>query len=100
MTHKGMSLLGMARRAGKLSFHEQANLAAIRSGKAKLLILADDAGTATVKKYINKCTSYRVPFVRVTDRTELGIALGTAPRSAVAVLDDGFANRLKELFDS
>ena len=100
MSHKGFSLLGMARKAGQLSYHEEANLSAIRSGRAKLLLLAVDAGAATEKKYINKCTSYRVPLVRVTDRTALGLALGTAPRSAVAVLDNGFAKRLKELFES
>ncbi|MCW3490844.1 L7Ae/L30e/S12e/Gadd45 family ribosomal protein [Dethiobacter alkaliphilus] len=98
MSEKALSLLGMARRAGKLSMQEEANLSAIRSGRAKLLILAEDAGAATAKKYIDKCTYYRVPYVRVKDRTELGMALGTSPRSAVAVLDDGFANRLKELF--
>lgn len=97
MPHKALSLLGIARRAGKLSFHEEANLSAIRSGRAKLLILATDAGASTAKKYLDKCATYQVPVIRMVDRMELGMALGTAERSAVAVLDEGFAKKLLEL---
>ncbi|MDW7650595.1 MAG: ribosomal L7Ae/L30e/S12e/Gadd45 family protein [Bacillota bacterium] len=97
MQHKALSLLGLARRAGKLSLHEDANLAAIRSGRASLLILADDAGASTAKKYMDKCAYYRVPLVRNVSRRQLGQALGTADRTALAVLDEGFARRLQEL---
>ena len=97
MPHKALSLLGIARRAGKLSLHEGSNLAAIRSGRAKLLLLAKDAGASTAKKYLDKCATYQVPVYREADRMELGVALGTAGRSAVAVLDEGFAKKLLEL---
>ena len=99
MSHKALSLLGIARRAGKLSWHEDANLAAIRSGRAVLLILADDAGLSSAKKYLDKCLYYSVPLVRGVSREDLGRAIGTAPRTAVAVLDDGFAKEIKKLFE-
>jgi ribosomal protein L7Ae-like RNA K-turn-binding protein len=97
MEAKALSLLGLARRAGKLSWQEEANLAAIRSARAKLLIVADDAGLATAKKYSDKCAYYHVPLIRGVTRIALGEALGTAPRSAVAVLDEGFARKLADL---
>jgi ribosomal protein L7Ae-like RNA K-turn-binding protein len=99
MEPKGLSLLGLARRAGKVTWQEAANLAAIRSERAKLLILADDAGHTTAKKYTDKCAYYHVPLVRGVSRIVLGEALGTAPRSAVAVLDDGFAQKIANLSD-
>ncbi|MCR3923515.1 MAG: ribosomal L7Ae/L30e/S12e/Gadd45 family protein [Firmicutes bacterium] len=97
MPSKALSLLGMARRAGKIAWIEDANLAAIRSGQAKLLLLAGDAGDAVAKKYRNKSKSYGVPIFVIANKNELGRALGTSPRAAITVLDDGFAKRLHEL---
>jgi ribosomal protein L7Ae-like RNA K-turn-binding protein len=100
MQPKALSLLGIARKAGQLSWNEGGNLAAIRAGQAKLLILADDAGQTTAKKYSDKCAYYNVPLVRGVSRNALGEALGSAPRSAVAVLDKGFALKIADLIES
>ena len=89
---KILSLLGLARRAGRICWQEEANLAAIRSGKAKLLLLAADAGQATEKRYRDKSRHYHVPVVIFADKATLGRALGTSPRAAVTVLDKGFAS--------
>ena len=97
MPKKALSLLGMARRAGKITYQEDSNLAAIRNGQAQLLILAIDAGTAVAKKYRNKCLTYHVPIIENITKDDLGLALGTAPRAAVTILDEGFAKRFREL---
>ncbi len=94
-----LSLLGIARRAGKLSWHEDANLSSIRTGKARMLVLAEDAGESTAKKYRDKCLFYNVPLIVIATKNELGQALGTSPRAAVAVNDDGFAGRLEQLLN-
>jgi len=98
MMSKSLALLGLARKAGKLSFHEEANLAAIRTGRTWLLILAEDAGLSTAKKYLDKCNYYQVPVVRGVSKENLGAALGLPPRTAIAVLDENFANKMTELF--
>ncbi|MBS4008255.1 MAG: ribosomal L7Ae/L30e/S12e/Gadd45 family protein [Clostridium sp.] len=97
MMSKRLSLLGLAKKAGKLSYHEEANLLAIRAGRAKLLVLAEDAGESTAKKYLDKCDYYQVPVARGVSRENLGAALGSSPRTAVVVLDEGFAKKLAEL---
>lgn len=97
MPNKALSLLGLARRAGKVTWFEEANLTAIRSGQAKLLLLAADAGEAAKKRYCNKCKFYRIPIFVFVDKVQLGAALGTSPRAAVTVTDEGFAERLKTL---
>ncbi|MBT9141178.1 MAG: putative ribosomal protein YlxQ [Dehalococcoidia bacterium] len=95
--NKSLALLGLAKRAGKLSFHEEDNLRAIRTGRARLLILAEDAGESTAKKYLDKSTYYQVPVARGVSRENLGAALGSPPRTAVVVLDEGFAKKMAEL---
>lgn len=97
MPHKAFTLLGLAKKAGKLTWQEQANLDAIRLGKAKLLLLAVDSGPATAKKYLDKCVFYRITLIRYATCDELGWAIGSSPRAAVAVLDEGFARRFREL---
>lgn len=97
MRNESLALLGLARRAGKLSLHEETNLTAIRTGRARLLILAEDAGRSTAKKYLDKCNYYQVPVIRGVSRENLGIALGSPPRTAIAVLDEGFARKLVKL---
>ena len=98
MMNKSLALLGLARKAGKLSLHEEANLAAIRTGRARLLILAEDTGRSTAKKYLDKCNYYQVPVVRDVSRENLGAALGSSPRTAIAVLDEALAKKMTELF--
>ena len=50
---KIFGMLGLARRAGKLIYGSDAAVNAVRSGKAKAVILAADASDRT-KKLINK----------------------------------------------
>jgi len=97
MKDKLLQLLGLARKAGKLTCREDDNLAAIRSGRARLLLLASDTGRSTAKKYCDKCRTYSVPLLRLATAAELGLAVGLSPRPALVLLDEGFALRLKDL---
>lgn len=94
-----MSLLGLMNRARKLISGEELVVKEIRSGKAKLVLLADDASKNTEKKISDKCAYYQVPLKRVENRTLLGQAIGKEARVVVAVLDEGFAQKLLTLLD-
>lgn len=94
-----MSLLGLANRARKLISGEELVVKEIRSGKAKLVLLAGDASSNTEKKISDKCNFYNVPIKRVENRSKLGQAIGKEERVAVAVLDEGFAQKLQTLLD-
>ena len=91
---KALSLLGLARRAGMLSVQSEEIFLLIRSGKVRLLLLAEDMGATVRKKYEDKSKFYGVPILCFATRNSLGKALGLAPRSAVAVLDEGFAQSI------
>jgi ribosomal protein L7Ae-like RNA K-turn-binding protein len=93
------SLLGLANRAGKVISGEELTVKEIRSGKAKLVLLAEDASENTAKKITDKCSSYGVPLRKVSDRYTLGYAIGKDARVVVAVMDEGFANKLRTMLD-
>lgn len=84
-------MLGLATKAGKTVSGEESVLKAVRSGKAHLVIISDDASNATTKKFTDKCTYYHVPMIRHGTREKLGDATGRASRVCVAVIDKGFA---------
>ncbi|RFU61567.1 YlxQ family RNA-binding protein [Peribacillus glennii] len=94
-----VSLLGLANRARKLISGEELVIKEIRNGKAKLVLLALDASSNTEKKIFDKCAYYKVPIKRVENRSILGQAIGKEERVAVAVLDNGFAQKLQTLLD-
>lgn len=89
------SFLGLAMRAGKVAAGEDAVFKSIRAGEAKLVIVASDASTGSLKKYKDKCSYYKVPLMLIGTRSELGASIGKAERVAIAVCDSGFA-RLME----
>lgn len=94
-----MSLLGLANRARKITSGEELTIKEIRNGKAKLILLSRDASDNTTKKVTDKCKSYHVPYKLVENREMLGNAIGKEARVVVAVLDDGFAKKMKSLLD-
>lgn len=94
MGNKALSRLGLATRAGKLVSGEEVVMKAIRSGDAKLVLLAEDASDNTRKKIQDKCNSYRVPLLIGFTRFELGAAVGKPERVLFAITDRGFADML------
>jgi ribosomal protein L7Ae-like RNA K-turn-binding protein len=96
MNDKFMSYLGLAMRAGKLITGDEGVLKAVRSGEAKLVVMAEDASPNMQKKYRDKCGSYQVPLIERGSRFELGASIGKAERVLIAVTDSGFAQMLRK----
>ena len=92
-----LNMVGLAIRAGKCSLGEETILKDIRSGRAKLVLLASDIGPQTKKKLTDKCNYYEVPCMMVDDRDTLSQAIGKTHRVAVAILDAGFAAKIRSL---
>lgn len=88
---KALSLLGLARKAGRVMSGEFQTEKAVKSGKAKLVVLAGDASDNTKKKFCNMCAWYHVPVTECSDKTRLGSSIGCESRSCLAVLDPGLA---------
>ena len=71
----------------------------IKSGKAKLVLIASDASENTKKKFVNSAKFYKVDVIVDSglDKESLGKALGKGERSIIAVLDGGFAQKILKM---
>lgn len=94
------SLLGLAQKAGKISSGELAVEKAVKSGQAKLLIIATDCSAATKKSYRDMTTYYNVELYEEFSKEQLGACIGKVYRAALAVIDTGFSTAIKKLLDN
>jgi ribosomal protein L7Ae-like RNA K-turn-binding protein len=96
MKSKFLSQLGLTMRAGKLVTGDEGVFKAIRSGEAKLVIIAEDASENTSKKFQDKCQFYGIPLMQMGSKVELGGSIGKEMRVILGVLDGGFAQMLQK----
>ena len=86
-----LSMLGMAARAGKIERGEFSTEKAVKSGRGRLVMVAEDASGNTKKMFTNMCKYYEVPLVVFGTKEELGHWIGKAYRASICILDEGFA---------
>ena len=93
---KILSLLGLCKKAGKLTAGSFAAEQAVKDRKAKLVIVASDASENTKKLFHDKGSYRSVPVVLYGTKESLGQILGTRERAVAAVLDSGFAEAIEK----
>ena len=86
-----LSMLGMAARAGRIESGEFSTEKAVKTGRGRLVIVAEDASGNTKKMFTNMCKYYEVPLVIFGTKEELGHWIGKAYRASICILDEGFA---------
>lgn len=94
-----LSLIGLATKAGKTVSGEFCTEREVKSGKASLVIVAEDASDNTKKKFQNMCEYYKVPIYFYEDKDTLGHAMGKQFRASLAILDEGFAKGIRKHMD-
>ena len=93
-----LSLVSIAKKAGKIAAGEFQTENAVKSGKASLVIVSEEASANTKKKFRNMCTFYEVPVFFYGGKVELGAAIGCEFRASIALLDPGFASAVEKQF--
>ena len=88
--------LGLAQKAGKVASGDFAVRSALKSGKAKLLVVAEDAAPNSKKDMYYLAEVAGVEVVELLTRDELGYAIGKAKRTAVVITDTNFAKMIKK----
>lgn len=89
---KILSLLGLAKKAGRLEVGEEPVGAAARARDARLIIVAEDAAENTVRRVRHFADAGQCLWVKVPATKEfLGRAVGRTSCAMVAVTDIGFA---------
>ena len=92
-----LSMVALARRAGKIVTGEDSCHRAIRSGEALLVLLASDASANTQKKFRDKTNFYNVPIIEHFTRDEITTHTGLQNRATIAITDQNFAKKIQEL---
>ena len=100
MQSKIFSSLGLATKAGKTQSGEFCTEKAVKSYKAFLVIVAEDASDNTKKMFTNMCTYYQVPVYFYSNKNELGRAMGKEMRASLALLDQGLADAVTKVMEA
>lgn len=90
-----LSLLGLAKKAGKVRDGSFAVEESVKKGKAILVVVAHDVSGSSGKKLKDMCRFYGVSLLFYATKESLGAALGKEYRAAAAVEDQGFADLIK-----
>lgn len=86
-------MLGLARKAGALTYGANNVLHAIRSGKAKAVLIASDASEGTKKMLRDKAAWRGIPTHSLSlTMYQLAHAVGSAECAAVAITASQFAD--------
>jgi ribosomal protein L7Ae-like RNA K-turn-binding protein len=72
----------------------EAVLKAIRTSKASLVVVSEDAGEATVRRFVRECERSHVPLVRAGHGADLGRMTGRRAVSVIAIADRSMAAAL------
>lgn len=88
-------VLGMAQKAGKLVSGDFAVKTALKTGKVKMLVIAEDAAENTKKELKHLAETVKVEVVEILTAETMGTAIGKERRVCGAFLDDNFTKMLR-----
>ena len=95
-----LSMLGIAAKGRNVVSGEFATEKAVKTGKAYLVIVAEEASDNTKKKFQNMCSYYQVTLKVFSDKVSLGNACGKEFRASLAVMDAGLAKTIEKHIES
>jgi len=98
MTKKRLlSMIALARKAGKLVAGEETCEKTIRGGTAHLVHVTNDASANTQKKFRNKSNYYDVPIYSLFSKEEISRHIGLHNRATFVITDENFARKIIEI---
>lgn len=94
--NKGLNLLGLARKAGKVVLGTDSVIKVLQIGQIKLILVANDASNSTYDKLDKKAYFYQVPLINNYSTVELSKAMGIGQIKVIGITDSGFALALQK----
>ena len=88
--------MGLITKAGKVVSGDESVLDTIRSGKAKLVLVASDASDNTKKKILDKASFYNTEVNQSYTSEELSMAIGKSGRMVLGITQKSFLKILKK----
>ena len=100
MIERLLNMIGLARRAGKVSTGAFVCEKMIKWRRARLVILAHDASENTKKTVTDSCKFYNIRVIEISDMESLGHITGGGDRAVVSVNDNNFAKAISDIYIS
>lgn len=92
-------LIGLARRAGKVSFGTESSKEEIKKGKAKLVLIAEDCSKKTQKNMEELAKMYQVPVRIVGTIEDLSQSIGQENKVIIVIKEENFAKEILKRID-
>ena len=96
---KMLGMLGIATKAGKITFGAESCKEAITKNKIKLVLLAKDASERTKTKFEMLANSKRIPAFEVSNIEEMSKAIGKKNKAVVGILDFKFSKAIIKIIN-
>lgn len=99
INNKICGLLGLARRAGKLTFGTEACLQEIDKNRVNLIIIATDAAERTKMNFKNICSEKEIPIFEILSIEEMSKAIGQSNKAVVGIKDINFSKEIIKIIN-
>ena len=99
INNKICGLLGLARRAGKLSFGTESCIQEIEKNKIKLIIIAINAAERTKMNFKNICNNKKIPIFAILNIDEISKAIGQSNKAVVGIKDINFSKEIIKIIN-
>lgn len=99
INNKICGLLGLARRAGKLSFGTESCIQEIEKNKIKLIIIAINAAERTKMNFKNICDKKKIPIFEILNIDEISKAIGQSNKAVVGIKDINFSKEIIKIIN-
>lgn len=97
MINRVYSMMGLCMKAGKLAYGSDMCEEKIKNAQVKLLVVAENASDNTKRKFENLCNVNGIDFIFFGTIDLISHSIGKDNKAIVAILDEGFATRIKEM---
>ncbi len=94
MRNRVLSMIGIAAKSGSVVSGEFSTEKAVKTGKAFLVIVSEEASDNTNHMFTNMTEYYETPMVVFGTKDELGRCIGKEFRASLAITDDNLANAI------
>ena len=92
--NKVLSLLGLAKRAGKVIVGTDAVISKLQVNDLHLIFIAKDSSLATIDKIEKKAFYYNVRIIKSFTSDEISNAIGSNNNKVIGISDPGFAKAM------
>lgn len=99
INNKILGLIGLAMKAGKVSFGADSVEEECNKGKIKILIIANDASDRSKKKFEDIGNKNKVPVIIDSNIEELSKAIGKNNKAIIGIKDMNFAKSIQKKYN-